>query len=84
MEEKKPHTVEFGELIGNGSFYFTRAYKDRPYFMVQTDDGSSAFIELTRREGSAFGEYIGAKLSGVNSSTVSVVVFYCTVPDEDE
>ena len=52
--------------------------------MVQTDDGSSAVIELTRREGSAFGEYIGAKLSGVNSSTVSVVVFYCTVPDEDE
>ena len=83
-ETTAKYTVEFGELIGNGSFYFTRAYKDRPYFMVQTDDGSSPVIELTRREGSAFGEYIGAKLSGVNSSTVSVVVFYCTVPDEDE
>ena len=77
------YTVEFGELIGNGSFYFTRAYRDRPYFMVQTDDETSPIIELTRREGSAFGEYIGAKLSGVNSTTVSVVAFYCTIPDEE-
>lgn len=83
-ETTAKYTVEFGELIGNGSFYFTRAYRDRPYFMVQTDDETSPIIELTRREGSAFGEYIGAKLSGVSSTTVSVVAFYCTIPDEDE
>lgn len=78
------YTVEFGEVIGNGSFYFTRAYRDRPYFMVQTDDGSKPVIELTKSEGSAFGEYIGAKLSGVSSTTVTLVVFYCTIPVEDE
>lgn len=78
------YTVEFGEVIGNGSFYFTRAYRDRPYFMVQTDDGSKPVIELTKSEGSAFGEYIGAKLSGVSSTTVTLVVFYCTIPAEDE
>lgn len=83
-ETTAKYTVEFGELIGNGSFYFTRAYRDRPYFMIQTDDETSPIIELTRREGSAFGEYIGAKLSGVSSTTVSVVAFYCTIPDEDE
>ena len=37
-ETTAKYTVEFGELIGNGSFYFTRAYRDRPYFMIQTDD----------------------------------------------
>ena len=26
------YTVEFGEIIRNGSFYFTRVYNDRPYF----------------------------------------------------
>ena len=83
-ETTAKYTVEFGELIGNGSFYFTRAYRDRPYFMIQTDDGSAPVIELTRREGSACGEYVGATLSGVSSTTVSVVAFYCTIPDEDE
>lgn len=83
-ETTAKYTVEFGELIGNGSFYFTRAYRDRPYFMIQTNDGAEPVIELTRREGSAFGEYIGAKLSGVSSTTVSVVVFYCTIPEEEK
>ena len=76
------YTVEFGELVGNGKFYFTRAYLDRPYFQVEVNDDSSPTITLLRREGSAFGAYIGAELSGVNSSTVSLVVFYCTVPDD--
>ena len=76
------YTVEFGELVGNGKFYFTRAYLDRPYFQVDVNDDSSPTITLLRREGSAFGAYIGAELSGVNSSTVSLVVFYCTVPDD--
>ena len=83
-ETTAKYTVEFGELIGNGSFYFTRAYRDRPYFMIQTNDGAEPVIELTRREGSAFGEYICAKLSGVSSTTVSVVVFYCTIPEEEK
>lgn len=83
-ETTAKYTVEFGELIGNGSFYFTRAYRDRPYFMIQTNDGAEPVIELTRREGSAFGEYIGAKLSGVSSTTISVVVFYCTIPEEEK
>ena len=76
------YTVEFGELVGNGKFYFTRAYLDRPYFQVQTRDGSTPTITLLRRSGSAFGAYIGAELSGVTSTTVTLVVFYCTVPDD--
>ena len=35
-----------------------------------------------RKDGSAFGAYVGAELSGVTSTTVTLVVFYCTVPDD--
>ena len=76
------YTIEFGEIVGNGSFYFTRAYQDRPYFHYQCDDGSTPTIELVRKEGSAFEAYIGATLTGVSSTTTTVVAFYCTVPDE--
>lgn len=76
------YTVEFGEMIGNGSFYFTRAYRDKPYFHIHTDDGSEGQITLNRKNGSAFGSYVGATLSGVNSTTTTLIVFYCTVPDE--
>ncbi len=78
------YTIEFGELIGNGKFYFTRAYRDRPYFQVDVNDGSSPVITLLRKEGSAFGKYIGAELSGVQSTTTSLVVFYLTVPDDTD
>jgi len=74
------YTIEFGEMIGNGSFYFTRAYTDRPYFHIHTDDGSEGNITLNRSEGSEFGEYIGATLSGVDSTTTTLLVFYCTLP----
>ncbi len=76
------YTVEFGELVGSGKFYFTRAYLDRPYFQVQVNDDSSPTIILMRKDGSAFGAYVGAELSGVTSTTVTLVVFYCTVPDD--
>ena len=78
------YTVEFGELVGNGKFYFTRAYLDRPYFQVQVDDDSEPTVTLMRRGGSAFGAYVGAELSGVESTTVTLVVFYCTVPDDTD
>ena len=78
------YTVEFGELIGNGTFYFTRAYKDRPYYHIHTDDGSVGKITLNKKDGSAFEAYVGATLSGVSPSTTTVVVFYCTVPSEAE
>ena len=74
------YTIEFGEMIGNGSFYFTRPYTDRPYFHIHTDDGSTGNITLRRSGGSEFGEYIGARLSGVNSNTTTLLVFYCTLP----
>ena len=78
-EANAKYTVEFGEMIGNGSFYFTRAYTDRPYFHIHTDDGSVGSITLNR-SGGEFGEYIGATLSGVNSTTTTLAVFYCTLP----
>ncbi len=78
------YTMEFGEIIGNGSFFFTRSYSDRPYFQVQTNDGTTPVVTLTRKSGSSFNPYIGASLSGVNSDTVTLVVFYLTVPLDDE
>jgi hypothetical protein len=83
-ESTAKYTVEFGEMVGNGSFYFTRAYQDRPYFQVDTDDGSKATVTLNRKSGSAFGAYVGATLTGVSSTTVSLLVFYCTVPNVSE
>jgi hypothetical protein len=73
------YTIEFGEMIGNGSFYFTRPYTDRPYFHLTTDDGSIGTISFTRKGGD-FGEFIGATLSGVASTTTTLLVFYCTLP----
>lgn len=84
QEATAKYTVEFGELIGNGSFYFTRAYHDRPYYHIHTDDGSDGSITLTRSGGSEFGTYIGAALSGVNTTTATLLVFYCTVPTDSE
>lgn len=81
-EPNAKYTIEFGEMIGNGSFYFTRSYTDRPYFHIQTDDGSEGTITLKRSGNDEFGEYIGATLSGVDSSTTTLLVFYCTLPAE--
>ncbi|MCM1222680.1 MAG: phage tail protein, partial [Lachnospiraceae bacterium] len=78
------YTMEFGELVGNGSFYFTRSYLDRPYFHTHTNDGSEGTVILTRQNDSETGAFIGATLSGVKSDTVTLMVFYCTVPAEDE
>ena len=77
------YTVEFGEMIGNGTFYFTRAYKDRPYFHIHTDDGSEPTVVLNKKDGDDFAAYVGATLSGAESTTKTLIVFYCTVPTED-
>lgn len=82
-ESTAKYTVEFGEMIGNGSFYFTRAYKDRPYFHVHTDDGSEAEVILNKKDADDFSSYVGATISGVESSTITLLVFYCTVPEEE-
>ena len=78
------YTLEFGEIIGNGVFYFTRSYNDLPYWQVETNDGSKAEIELIRKEGYEFNPFIGARLSGVNSDTETLVVFYLTVPSDEK
>lgn len=83
-EATAKYTVEFGEMIGNGSFYFTRAYNDRPYFHIHTSDGSVGKVTLTKKDTTEFSPYVGAKLSGVNSDTSTLLVFYCTVPVDKE
>lgn len=83
-EATAKYTVEFGELIGNGSFYFTRAYNDKPYFHIHTSDGSVGTVTLNKKDTSEFSPYVGASLSGVNSDTSTLLVFYCTVPVEKE
>ena len=81
-ESTAKYTVEFGEIIGNGTFYFTRSYRDRPYFHIHTSDGSVGTITLNRSGGTELGFYVGATLTGVFSDTVTLLVFYCTVPEE--
>ena len=78
------YTIEFGEIIGNGTFYFTRSYNDYPYWQVQTDDGTTATITLLRKDDYEFNPFVGARLSGVNSDTATLVVFYLTVPIDEE
>ena len=80
LTEKK-----FVKLTGiTEKVYFTRAYNDRPYFQYQTNDGKTPTVTLTKKSGSAFASYVGASISGVSSSTRTVIAFYCTVPDETE
>lgn len=78
------YTLEFGEIIGNGTFYFTRSYNDTPYWQVQTDDGSTPVITLIRKDEYEFNPYVGARLSGVSSNTTTLVVFYLTVPTDEQ
>lgn len=42
--------MEFGELIGTGTMYFTRAYRARPYFHIHTDDGSEGEVAVTKQK----------------------------------
>ena len=51
---------------------------------METNDGSKAEIELIRKEGYEFNPFIGARLSGVNSDTETLVVFYLTVPSDEK
>ena len=81
-ESSAKYTVEFGEIVGNGTFYFTRSYRDRPYFHIHTSDGSVGTITLNRSGGTELGFYVGATLTGVLSDSVTLLVFYCTVPEE--
>jgi hypothetical protein len=64
--------------------YFTRAYNDRPYFHIHCSDDSEGTVTLLRRGGSEFDAFIGATLSGVTAETVTLLVFYCTVPVDEE
>ena len=83
-EATAKYTIEFGEMIGNGTFYFTRSYRDRPYFHIHTDDGTIGTVELLKLDTYEFNPYIGARLTGVNSTTSTLLVFYCTVPADDD
>lgn len=80
-ESTAKYTIEFGEMVGNGTFYFTRAYQDKPYFQFNTSDETKATITLNKKEGNSSDIYVGATLSGVKSDTVTLLVFYCTLPD---
>lgn len=75
-------TIEFGELIGNGTFFFTRQYKDKPYFHIHTNDGSVGTVTLNTTGTDKDALFVGATLSGVNSNTTTLIVFYCTLPEE--
>ncbi|NLM08502.1 MAG: hypothetical protein GX215_06200 [Clostridiales Family XIII bacterium] len=72
------YTIEFGKIIGNGTFYFSKAYTDEPYYMVEADDGSAVAVTLLKNGDT----YIGGTISGAQTATKTLVVFYCTLPVE--
>lgn len=72
------YTAEFGDITGSGSLYFRIAYLDKPtYFLFS--DGGSAFMEFIMSDG----KYVGAEVTASNSSVVTSLLFYCTLPDTD-
>lgn len=74
------YTVEFGEIVGNGTIFFTRPYTDRPYFHINISDNSVVDVELkytVDTDGTKL--YNGAKISGANDGAISLLVFYCTL-----
>lgn len=72
------YTIEFGEIVGTGNFYFTRKYTDRPYFMTKPYDPNIPISFLQDSEG----KYIGANVGGSESQT-TLFVFYCTMPTNE-
>ena len=71
------YTMEFGEIVGSGDFYFTRPYTDEPYFMSKPYD-ENLQVSFIQDEGTH--QYIGARLSGKGSSEITLITFYCTMP----
>lgn len=69
------YTIELGHVLGNGKFYFNRAYIDEPYYTVA--NGSKATIEPLTNASDMF---IGGEVSGAGSA-MTIIVCYCTVPE---
>ena len=72
------YTAEFGDITGSGSLYFRIAYLDKPTYFLSFD-GGSAFLEFIMSDG----KYVGAEVTASNSSVVTSLLFYCTLPDTD-
>lgn len=79
------YCVEFGEITGSGTLYFTAAYESRPFYHLHTVDpegqvsqGSAGTVTLVQ----SGDYYIGVSLSGVEGDTVTLVVCYCSMPVE--
>lgn len=72
------YTAEFGEIIGSGSFYFRTAYKDKPTYFISAK-GGEVIMEFLMLED----KYVGAMIQASGEETLTSVVFYCTLPDEE-
>ena len=78
IQESVKYTTEFGKIVGNGSFLFTRPYKDEPLYQVIPDDSSTITVTFTMSNNT----YIGATLSGASNTTNTLAIFYCNLPEE--
>ena len=72
------YTAEFGDIIGSGSFYFRTAYKDKPTYFISAK-GGEVLMEFLMLED----KYIGAMIQASGEETLTSLVFYCTLPDEE-
>lgn len=72
------YTAEFGDIIGSGSFYFRTAYKDRPTYFISAK-GGEVLMEFLMLED----KYVGAMIQASGEETLTSLVFYCTLPDEE-
>ena len=52
--------------------------------LVNTVSDYEQVMELIRKDEYEFNPFVGARLSGVNSDTVTLVVFYLTVPTDEK
>lgn len=72
------YTAEFGDIIGSGSFYFRTAYKDKPTYFISAK-GGEVLMEFLMLED----KYVGAMIQASGEETLTSLVFYCTLPDEE-
>lgn len=78
--------VEFGELTGNGTLYFSMAYESRPYYHLHTTDPDTGAVisdSDATVEWVMYGNYyIGITLSGLEEDATTLIVCYCSLPAE--
>lgn len=75
------YTIEFVEMTGPGTFYFTRKYTDEPYFLTKPYNEN---LNITFKMEAYTNKYLGATLAGVGDTDKTFIVFFCALPREEQ